>query len=268
MNDMIECPELGAGEVGLPGALEVPRSAYDALQRCAAQWPDREGVVFPLVNQRLSFAQWLLQSNRLASALRCLGVGEGDAVALWAENRTEWAVTLTALAGLGAVLVPINTHLRETDLSYVLKHSQAKAILFSRRFRSSEYLEMVESQHRDAPALQHLICFDPIDRPGVLTPHQRQARLSLLPRPPRGPPRALSQRSERWMYRSAGPNWRIQVNSSEYMYLSGKRCNTILKFRTSGTRYSSRRLRVPLVRKHSQFSSLSSVTLFWRQKLN
>ncbi len=168
MNDMIECPELGAGEVGLPGALEVPRSAYDALQRCAAQWPDREGVVFPLVNQRLSFAQWLLQSNRLASALRCLGVGEGDAVALWAENRTEWAVTLTALAGLGAVLVPINTHLRETDLSYVLKHSQAKAILFSRRFRSSEYLEMVESQHRDAPALQHLICFDPIDRPGVL----------------------------------------------------------------------------------------------------
>ena len=69
------------------------------------------------------------------------------------------------------------------------------------------------------------------------------------------------------MYRSAGPNWRIQVNSSEYMYLSGKRCNTILKFRTSGTRYSSRRLRVPLVRKHSQFSSLSSVTLFWRQTL-
>ena len=77
-----------------------------------------------------------------------------------------------------------------------------------------------------------------------------------------------TQRSERWMYRSAGPNWRIQVNSSAYMYLSGKRCNTILKFRTSGTRYSSRRLRVPLVRKHSQFYSLSSVTLFWRQKLN
>ncbi|MDP3809960.1 MAG: AMP-binding protein [Hydrogenophaga sp.] len=168
MNDMIECPELGTGQVGLPGATEVPRNAYDALQRCAAQWPDREGVVFPLANERLTFAQWLLQSNRLAIALRRLGVGEGDAVALWAENRAEWAVTLTALAGLGAVLVPINTHLRETDLRYVLKHSQAKAILFSRHFRSSEYLEMVESQRRDAPALQHLICFDPVDRPGVL----------------------------------------------------------------------------------------------------
>ncbi len=47
-----------------------------------------------------------------------------------------------------------------------------------------------------------------------------------------------AQRSERWMYRSAGPNWRIQVNSLGYMYLSGKRCNTILKFRTSGTRFS------------------------------
>ena len=75
MNDMIECPELGTGQVGLPGASEVPRNAYDALQRCAAQWPDREGVVFPLANERLSFAQWLLQSNRLATALRRLGVG-------------------------------------------------------------------------------------------------------------------------------------------------------------------------------------------------
>jgi hypothetical protein len=76
------------------------------------------------------------------------------------------------------------------------------------------------------------------------------------------------QRSERWMYRSAGPNWRIQVNSSEYMYLSGKRCNTILKFRTSGTRYSTFSIFRTSGTRYSQFSSLSSVTLFWRQKLN
>ncbi|UCU92350.1 class I adenylate-forming enzyme family protein [Hydrogenophaga taeniospiralis] len=168
MNELIECPELGAGQVGLPGALEVPHNAYAALHRCASLWPDREGVVFPLINERLSFAQWLSLSNRLATALRGLGVGEGDAVALWAENRAEWAVTMTALAGLGAVLVPINTHLRETDLRYVLKHSQAKAILFSRRFRSSEYLEMIEGQRGDAQALKHLICLDPVDRPDVL----------------------------------------------------------------------------------------------------
>jgi len=97
-----------------------------------------------------------------------LGIGEGDTVALWAENRIEWAVTQTALAAIGAVLVPINTHFREQDLRYVLNHSQAKAILFSKRFRSSNYLDMVTGQQSDTPSLQHMVCFDAVDRPGIV----------------------------------------------------------------------------------------------------
>lgn len=168
MFTIIESPKLGSLPRVPSGATEIPRNSYEALQMCATQWPERDGVVFPLAGRRLSFEQWLGQSRRLAQALRRLGIGEGDAVALWAENRIEWAVTQAALAGLGAVLVPINTHLREMDLRFVLNHSQAKAILFSQRFRSSEYLQMVDSQRQDAPALRHLICFDPVERSGVL----------------------------------------------------------------------------------------------------
>jgi len=143
-------------------------NAYTALRACAEQWPDQDGLVFPLAHMRLSFRAWLAQAHRLANALRKLNIAQGDAVGVWAENRIEWAVTQVALAGLGAVLVPINTHLRENDLLYVLKHSQIKAVLLSERFRSSEYLRMVEHQRQNAPCLQHVICFDPMDRPGVL----------------------------------------------------------------------------------------------------
>lgn len=143
-------------------------NSYTALQACAEQWPDQDGIVFPLSDVRLSFSEWLGQARRLANALRQLGIGEGDTVGLWAENRLEWAVTQTALAGLGAVLVPINTHFRENDLRHVLNHSRAKAILLSQRFRSSEYLQMVQSQRHEAPCLQHVICFDPVDVHGVL----------------------------------------------------------------------------------------------------
>ncbi|MCM2346169.1 MAG: AMP-binding protein [Acidovorax soli] len=146
----------------------APRNSYEALVQCAHRWPDQDGVVFPLANKRLSFSQWLDQAERLAQALRRMGIGEGDTVALWAENRVEWAVTQAALAGIGAVLVPINTHFREKDLCFVLNHSQAKAILFSQRFRSSNYLNMIVSQRPEAPALKHVICFDPVECPDVL----------------------------------------------------------------------------------------------------
>jgi len=145
----------------------LPTSAYEALLRCAHQWPDQTGVTFPLADKSLSFSDWVKHSNRLANALRNMGVRPGDTVALWAENRLEWAVTQTALAGLGAVLVPVNTHFRDEDLKYVLTHSGAKVILLSRRFRSSEYLEMVLRQRTALPLLEHVVCFDDVDMPGV-----------------------------------------------------------------------------------------------------
>lgn len=168
MNTIVEGCHRAEMPTDMGGVTEAPRNSYEALQRCALLWPERDGVVFPLAGSRLSFSQWLHQTRRLAQALRRLGIGEGDAVALWAENRVEWAVTQAALAGLGAVLVPINTHFREKDLRFVLNHSEAKAILFSQRFRSSQYLEMIASQRQDAPALRNLICFDPVEYPGVL----------------------------------------------------------------------------------------------------
>ena len=144
------------------------RNTYEALEQCAQKWPHRAGLVFPLAGRRLTFGEWLLESRRLANALRALGVQPGDAVGIWAENRVEWAVTQAALAGLGAIMVPVNTHFREHDLGYVLNHSKVKVLLLSERFRSSNFADMVESQRHATPSLRHVICFDAVDRAGVL----------------------------------------------------------------------------------------------------
>jgi fatty-acyl-CoA synthase len=133
---------------------------YVALQWCATRWPEREGLVFPQAEQRLSFSEWFSQSTRLAASLRELGIGPGDSVAIWAENRAEWAVSQAAIAALGAVMVPVNTHFREQDVSYVLNHSHAVAILLSERFRSNEYLSMVRSQMGNLTSMRNVICFD------------------------------------------------------------------------------------------------------------
>jgi fatty-acyl-CoA synthase len=144
-----------------------PPNAYIALLACAAHWPEREALSFPLGGRRLGFAAWLEESQRLAAALRALGVGPGDRVALWAENRAEWAVSLVALAALGSVLVPVNTHFRGEELQHVLRHGQASVLLLSERFRNNAYLQIATEQRPELPALREIICFDNVKIPGV-----------------------------------------------------------------------------------------------------
>lgn len=134
--------------------------AYAALLDCATRWPERDGLVFPLAGRRLSFTQWRTESERLAASLRVLGVRPGDRVALWAENRIEWAVSLVALAALGAVLVPVNTHFRDDELLHVMRHCDASVLLLSERFRKNEYLTMALDRRAEMPALREIVCFD------------------------------------------------------------------------------------------------------------
>ncbi|WP_218961055.1 AMP-binding protein [Neopusillimonas maritima] len=157
---------------------------YVALNHWAAERPNDEGMVFPLPGKRLSFAQWLVESQKLGSALQGLGVKRGDAVAIWAENRYEWLVSQVALAAIGAVMVPINTHFRENDVSYVLARGDVVAILLSTKFRANKYLNMVQSQRANLPSLKHVISFDSFDdhltNQGVLS-YQELLESSLLP---------------------------------------------------------------------------------------
>lgn len=147
--------------------LSLPVNAYDALARVAATRPHAAGLIFPGAGEQRTYSQWLDESQRLALALEKLGVVAGDRVGLWAENRVEWAITMAALAALGAVLVPINTHFREEDLEYVLTHSGAKVLLLSERYRNNAYLEMAERQRCHVPSLREIVCFDTVERPGV-----------------------------------------------------------------------------------------------------
>lgn len=146
----------------------APGNPYAMLLHCAKQWPHKEALVFDEGAQRLSFSQWLNQVQCLASGLRRRGVKPGDPVALLAENRIEWPIAQVAIAAVGAVLVPINTHFREDDLRHVLSHSQAVAILLSESFRSSDYLVMVKAVQEQLPALREVLCFEGSDYAALL----------------------------------------------------------------------------------------------------
>jgi fatty-acyl-CoA synthase len=68
-----------------------------------------------------SYAQGNAEANRVAHALRSLGIRRGDVVALAMENRPEFFFTWFGLAKLGAVVAFLNTHIGGRALAHALQ---------------------------------------------------------------------------------------------------------------------------------------------------
>src|SRR5262245_15139088 len=81
-----------------------------------------------------SFGELGDRVSRLANGLAALGVAAGDRVAVMLANHPDHPAVFLALVRLGVTQVPINIHLRGVGLAYVLRHSEARAIIADARF--------------------------------------------------------------------------------------------------------------------------------------
>lgn len=71
------------------------------------------------------------QVEIIASALAQRGITAGARVAILSENRLEWIIADLAIMSIGAISVPLFTTYTQTDITYLLSHSGARAIICS-----------------------------------------------------------------------------------------------------------------------------------------
>lgn len=95
----------------------------------AAGRGDRTAVLFE--DQRLTYNQLLTQANKLASALRDLGVSAGDRVILRTPNIPPALVANFAILKLGAVCTPTSPLFSRAEIAHVANDSEAVAIIVS-----------------------------------------------------------------------------------------------------------------------------------------
>jgi acyl-CoA synthetase (AMP-forming)/AMP-acid ligase II len=88
---------------------------------------DREAIVAGEV--RLSFRALDERADRLAHALRSLGVGPGDHVALAMRNGHEYVEAMLAAFKLRAVPVNVNTRYTAEELAYLLADADATVVI-------------------------------------------------------------------------------------------------------------------------------------------
>ena len=83
-------------------------------------------------DEKITYANILESVDKLAAFLSEKGVKKGDKVAFFLRNSPEFIYSIFAASKLGAIVVPINTFLKEDELNYILEDSGSSVLIASR----------------------------------------------------------------------------------------------------------------------------------------
>jgi acyl-CoA synthetase (AMP-forming)/AMP-acid ligase II len=92
-----------------------------------SRYPDNIMLIFE--DRQWTYSQFNGEVNQLARALASKGISRGDTVALFMENRAEYALSMLALLKLGVSGSLINNSLKGAALVHCLKATDAKGCI-------------------------------------------------------------------------------------------------------------------------------------------
>ncbi len=97
----------------------------------AATTPDKPAAIMAGSGQQITYRQLDDRSNQLARLLAQAGLGRGDHVAVFMENRLEYFVCFWAATRSGMYITAINRFLQPEESSYILDDSACRAVFAS-----------------------------------------------------------------------------------------------------------------------------------------
>jgi cyclohexanecarboxylate-CoA ligase len=142
----------------------LDRTIDDYLVAAIRRSPDKLALVSYRADQadpvRISYRELGDKVALAAGALRDLGVGHGDIVAVQVPNWWEFVVMTLACGRIGAVVNPLMPIFRERELEFMLGFAEAKVFVVPATFRGFDHAAMAESLKTKLPKLQHIVVVD------------------------------------------------------------------------------------------------------------
>ncbi|MBI2832570.1 MAG: long-chain-fatty-acid--CoA ligase [Chloroflexi bacterium] len=128
-------------------------NTVDFLNISAAICPDREAIIFE--DKRITFSQLNERTNRLANALKKLGVNKGDRIALIQVNTNANIEAYFACAKLGAVYVPLNFRAKAEEFTYMINTAEVNTL-----FVGDRYVSIVNPIRDKIPCVRNFIALE------------------------------------------------------------------------------------------------------------
>ncbi|MBI4303569.1 MAG: AMP-binding protein [Chloroflexi bacterium] len=128
-------------------------SRNELIRRTAAQYGAKPAVVTE--GRSLTFSEVNYRANRLANALKDLGLKPRDRVATLMHNCLEYPEIEFALAKGSFPQVTLNPRLIATDQLFQIDETESVALIVQH-----EYMDLVKPIRADLEKVKHIICFD------------------------------------------------------------------------------------------------------------
>jgi acetyl-CoA synthetase len=156
----------------LRNGIERPDWFLDAtmniVDSCLLRWRDASPRAIAVSHEdeagqirEISFKDLASEVARAANGLRELGIGPGDAIAIYLPMIPEAVVACYAVAALGAVLVPLFSGFAPTAIASRLADAQAKAVIVAdvttRRGRTLPLLPKISEALAHCPSVRHVV---------------------------------------------------------------------------------------------------------------
>ena len=111
--------------------------------------------------RQLTYREFDREVGRLAQALRKLGIGRGDVVAIYMPNLPETFVAFFAILKLGAIVMPLFSGFGPSPIQSRLNHGDAKAVITAngtwRRGVPAPLKSVLDVALDASPSVQHVI---------------------------------------------------------------------------------------------------------------
>ena len=119
--------------------------------KAARSFPERLAIAYG--EKEWTYRQANERVNRLANALRGLGIQKGSNVAILLHNCPEFLETLFACFKAGIGSVPTNFRLHPKECSFIIDNSEAEAVILGEDFRNP-----LSALRGEMPRVKHYIC--------------------------------------------------------------------------------------------------------------
>jgi fatty-acyl-CoA synthase len=124
------------------------------LKSAAQRYPDQE-IISALADERVHrycYKDAYTRCNKLAFALRKLGVSVESIVGTLAANHYRHLEVMYGVSGVGAVYHPINAHLVRDQLQFIINHAEDSCL-----FVDLAYLPQLEQLADKIPSVKHIV---------------------------------------------------------------------------------------------------------------
>lgn len=137
------------------------RTVNDYFAAALAEHADRLALssitVATGARRDFTWAELDRMANRVAVGLTRLGVERDDVVSCQLPNSWQFVATYLGCARIGAVFNPVMPIFREHELTFMLRHGEAKVLVVPKVFRNFDHEAMAEGMKPDLPDLRHVV---------------------------------------------------------------------------------------------------------------